>query len=43
MTVSAIIMMITICTLVWGGFLVFFTIVWRIEKRKKDSGRPEPN
>ena len=34
MTGSAIAMMIVICALVWGGFLGFLTVVWRIEKRK---------
>ncbi len=35
MTANAIIMMIVICGLVWGGFLVFLGLVWRFEKRKK--------
>lgn len=34
MTGSAIAMMITICTLVWGGFVTCLAIVWKIEKRK---------
>lgn len=34
MSISAIIMMITICTLVWGGFITFLGVVWRIEKSK---------
>jgi hypothetical protein len=35
MTSDAIIMMIVICGLVWGGFITFLGLVWRIEKRKK--------
>jgi len=27
-------MMIAICALVWGGFITFLGVVWRIEKRK---------
>jgi hypothetical protein len=34
-TTAAAVMMIVICTLVWGGFIVFLGIVWRIERRKK--------
>ncbi|UCF04752.1 MAG: MetS family NSS transporter small subunit [bacterium] len=39
MTGSAIAMMIIICALVWGGFLTVFSVVWRIEKRKKTKNR----
>ncbi len=43
MTDSAIAMMITLCTLVWGGFLMFLLIVWKIEKRKAaESVEHEP-
>lgn len=35
MTASAIIMMIVICGLVWGGFLAFLGLVWRFERKKK--------
>jgi uncharacterized integral membrane protein len=27
-------MMIIICALVWGGFIAFLAVVWRIEKMK---------
>jgi hypothetical protein len=37
MTPRAIIMMIVICGLVWGGFLSFLGLVWRFEKRKQKS------
>jgi hypothetical protein len=37
MTVPAIIFMIIICSLVWGGFVTFISIVWKIEKRKARS------
>lgn len=36
MTGPAIAMMIAVCSLVWGGFIAVFWIVWRIEKRKKN-------
>ena len=34
MSGPAIVMMIIICTLIWGGFITFLGIVGRIEKRK---------
>jgi hypothetical protein len=36
MTTNAIIMMVVICGLVWGGFITFLGLVWRIEKRKRE-------
>ncbi len=42
MTGSAIAMMIAICTLVWGGFLAFVGVIWRIEKRKAAQGIRKP-
>jgi hypothetical protein len=42
MSAAAIMMMTVVCSLVWGGFLVFLAVVWRIEKRKrKDAGQGE--
>lgn len=41
MTGSAVAMMIAICTLVWGGFLIFLTMTWRIEKKKRRSAGPD--
>lgn len=38
MSVPAIIMMLVICALVWGGFITFLGVVWRIEKRKARTG-----
>ena len=37
MTPGAIIMMIVICGLVWGGFLTFLGLVWRFEKKKREK------
>lgn len=37
MTAQAIVFMITICSLVWGGFITFVYLVWKIEKRKARS------
>jgi hypothetical protein len=34
MTGAAVAMMIVICSLVWGGFITFLCVVWRIERRK---------
>jgi heme/copper-type cytochrome/quinol oxidase subunit 2 len=42
MTGSAVAMMIVICTLVWGGFVIFLSIVWKIEKRKRSQKDSEP-
>ena len=41
MSLPAIVMMIAICTLVWGGFITFLGVVWRIEKSKakREAGR----
>jgi len=33
-SMSAIVMMIVICALVWGGFIAFLVVVRRIEKMK---------
>ena len=38
MSTPAIIMMIVVCALVWGGFITFLGFVWRIEKRKTRNG-----
>ncbi len=38
MSLPAVIMMIVICALVWGGFAAVLGVVWRIEKRKKREG-----
>ena len=35
MSLPAIIMMVVVCSLVWGGFIAFLGVVWRIEKRKR--------
>ncbi len=40
MTAPAIIFMIVICSLVWGGFAAFVSLVWKIEKRKARSREP---
>lgn len=37
MSTPAIIMMIVVCALVWGGFIAFLGFVWRIEKKKKKA------
>lgn len=29
--------MIAICALVWGGFITFLGVVWRIEKTKRNN------
>jgi len=38
MSTSAIIMMIVIFGLVWGGFSLFIVKAWKIEERKKRKG-----
>ncbi len=43
MTSNAIIMMIVICGLVWGGFVAFLGLVRRFEKKKRSSGGGEPD
>jgi hypothetical protein len=35
MTPNAILMMIVICGLVWGGFIAFLGLVWRFERGKR--------
>jgi hypothetical protein len=41
MTTGAVVMMIVICGLVWGGFLAFLGLVWRIEKKKRSRGNSQ--
>ncbi len=36
MSTPAVIMMITICSLVWGGFIGFLVKAWKIEERKRE-------
>ncbi|GEM_PF-2969429 len=40
MSGSAIAMMVSICTLLWGGFLFLLGFIWKLEK-KRDEGRPD--
>jgi len=37
MSAPAVIMMIVVCALVWGGFAAVLSAVWKIEKRKRRS------
>jgi len=38
MSTPAIIMMIVICGLVWGGFSFFIVKAWKIEEQKRRKG-----
>jgi len=37
MSTGAVIMMIVICSLVWGGFVGFLVKAWKTEERKKKT------
>ena len=41
MTTSAVIMMIVMLSLVWGGFALFLLKAWRIEEKKQKKRRSQ--